>query len=72
MCVGSVNRSQCTYHVLLSGRKILKGLLGDKCFDDGGGSVGKFWRLIQTRPYMRVLQNLYELHLEQGDYEDAV
>ncbi|KAF9528802.1 hypothetical protein CPB83DRAFT_299478 [Crepidotus variabilis] len=53
------------------GRKLLKTALGEKAFDDNGGSVGRFWLIIQTRPYMRLLQALVRMYFEEGRYADT-
>jgi hypothetical protein len=53
------------------GRVILKRELGDDCFDDGGSSVGRFWMILPTRPYMRVLQSLVKVYLDSGRFEDS-
>lgn len=37
----------------LLGKQRLKEVLGDKAFDDDGESVGHFWGILETRPYMR-------------------
>ena len=54
------------------GRVILKRELGDDCFDDDGDSVGRFWMILPTRPYMRVLQSLVKVYHDSGRFEDSV
>ncbi|KAH8827680.1 hypothetical protein DL96DRAFT_1527549 [Flagelloscypha sp. PMI_526] len=42
------------------GKTILKLKLGKNAFEDSGPSVGKFWEILETRPYIRVLsQQIY-------------
>lgn len=53
------------------GRVILRRELGDDCFDDDGDAVGRFWGLLQTRPYMRVLQSLVKVYHDSGRFEDS-
>ncbi|KAL4065599.1 hypothetical protein V8B97DRAFT_1919737 [Scleroderma yunnanense] len=48
------------------GREALKCRLGRDCFDDGSKSVGHFYELIVTRPYIRVLQAQVRLYFENG------
>ncbi|OCH94252.1 hypothetical protein OBBRIDRAFT_810581 [Obba rivulosa] len=40
----------------VKGRENLLRILGSSCFDGGGDHVGHFWGILETRPYMRVLQ----------------
>lgn len=53
------------------GRNILKERLGPKCFDDDGEHVGHFWSILDTRPYMRVMQALVRLYFEEKRYEKS-
>lgn len=39
--------------------------LGDDCFDDGSDTVGHFWGVLETRPYMRVQQALVRIYFEE-------
>ena len=55
----------------VAGRAILKRELGDDCFDDDGDSVGHFWMLLPTRPYMRVLQSLVKVYHDSDRFEDS-
>ncbi|KDR78106.1 hypothetical protein GALMADRAFT_245117 [Galerina marginata CBS 339.88] len=55
----------------LQGRAMLKEKLGDDCFDDDGDAVGKFWLILPTRPYMRVLQALVKVYFDAGKYDDS-
>ncbi|KAF8963242.1 hypothetical protein BDZ97DRAFT_1821224 [Flammula alnicola] len=55
----------------LRGRVILKKALGNDCFDDEGDSVGHFWGILETRPYMRVLQALVRLYFESGRVKES-
>ncbi|KAF5326328.1 hypothetical protein D9611_000723 [Ephemerocybe angulata] len=48
------------------GRRILLKELGPKAFDDDGDSVGHFWGILQTRPYMRVLNSLLEMYFQMN------
>ncbi|KAI0676908.1 hypothetical protein C8Q78DRAFT_1086899 [Trametes maxima] len=50
------------------GRAHLKRSLSPTCFDDGDEHVGHFWGIIETRPYMRVLQAKVRLTFENKDY----
>lgn len=50
------------------GRAHLLRTLGPDAFDDNGDSVGYFWGLIETRPYMRVLQAIIRVSFEKGDF----
>ncbi|KAJ3555145.1 hypothetical protein NM688_g2741 [Phlebia brevispora] len=53
------------------GRKLLQKDLGSDCFDDDGDCVGRFWSVLETRPYMRVLQALVRIHVENAQYGKA-
>ncbi|KAH9844021.1 uncharacterized protein C8Q71DRAFT_25127 [Rhodofomes roseus] len=53
------------------GRAKLKRVLGPRAFDDNGDRVGTFWTLIETRPYMRVLQAMVRIAFEKGDYNKS-
>jgi len=55
-----------------TGRAVLKRVLGNDCFDDSGDSVGHFWGILETRPYMRVLQALVRVYFENRKYADSV
>ncbi|KAG1743320.1 uncharacterized protein EDB91DRAFT_240724 [Suillus paluster] len=50
------------------GKEGLKQLLGATCFDDGSKEVGKFHSILETRPYMRVLQAQVRLYFEAGQF----
>ncbi|KAG1749288.1 hypothetical protein EDB19DRAFT_1681840 [Suillus lakei] len=50
------------------GREGLKQLLGATCFDDGSKEVGKFYSILETRPYMRVLQAQVRLYFEASQF----
>ncbi|KAG2030373.1 hypothetical protein BDR03DRAFT_929088 [Suillus americanus] len=50
------------------GREGLKQRLGPTCFDDGSKEVGKFYSILETRPYMRVLQAQVRLYFEVGQF----
>ncbi|KAK0479903.1 hypothetical protein EDD18DRAFT_1111601 [Armillaria luteobubalina] len=52
-----------------NGKKLLKARLGPNCFDDSGPYVGGFWEILDTRPYMRVLEAQVRLSFESGDYK---
>lgn len=41
-------------------------------FDEKGGDVGKFWDILETRPYMRVLLILERLYFETKEYNKGV
>ncbi|KAF8890791.1 hypothetical protein CPB84DRAFT_1784535 [Gymnopilus junonius] len=53
------------------GRAILRRELGDDCFDDDGKTVGHFWMILQTRPYMRVLQAMVKLYWDTEKYDKS-
>ncbi|KAJ3510354.1 hypothetical protein NLJ89_g4723 [Agrocybe chaxingu] len=53
------------------GRDIIKKALGEKSFDDDGDRVGNFWMLLETRPYMRVLQALVSMYFENGQFQES-
>ena len=53
------------------GRADLKRRLGTRCFDDDGEEVGHFWGIIETRPYMRILQAIVRLTFETRDYQKS-
>ncbi|KAF7800007.1 hypothetical protein EIP86_011250 [Pleurotus ostreatoroseus] len=53
------------------GRKLLKKDLGPDCFDDDGDVVPHFWGMIETRPYMRVLQAQVRICMESKQYSKA-
>ncbi|THH33773.1 hypothetical protein EUX98_g385 [Antrodiella citrinella] len=53
------------------GRTKLIEICGPRCFSDGGEQVGKFWNLIHTRPYMRVLQALVRMYVEKKNFTKA-
>ncbi|KAG2006119.1 hypothetical protein CC2G_002464 [Coprinopsis cinerea AmutBmut pab1-1] len=55
----------------LRGRLMLKERFGPKCFDDDGGQVGNFWDILETRPYMRVLQAQEKVYWETGRYSKS-
>jgi hypothetical protein len=52
----------------MAGRQFLEESLGKDCFSDSGKYVGHFWKLLSTRPYMRVLQAQVRLYFEAEDY----
>lgn len=41
------------------------------CFDEGSQYVGRFWSLLETRPYMRVLQALVRFYQEDKRFDKA-
>ncbi|EIW62110.1 uncharacterized protein TRAVEDRAFT_27483 [Trametes versicolor FP-101664 SS1] len=53
------------------GRVHLKSCLSPTCFDDGDQYAERFWSLLETRPYMRVLQAIVRLAFENGDYNKS-
>ncbi|KAH9951807.1 hypothetical protein B0H21DRAFT_775950 [Amylocystis lapponica] len=55
----------------IRGRANLQRILGRTCFEDGDQYVGRFWSLLETRPYMRVLQALVRLAFENKDYDKS-
>ena len=55
-----------------SGRSQLRQILGPTCFDDDDDEyVGHFWGLIETRPFMRVLQAIVRLAFENKDFNKS-
>ncbi|KAJ7493837.1 hypothetical protein FB451DRAFT_1336012 [Mycena latifolia] len=52
----------------VKGRAIMKRRLGPDAFSDDGPHVGKFGMILDTRPYMRVLQALVRMYFETGKY----
>lgn len=54
-----------------TGEVFLRADLGEKCLDDDGDRVGHYWSLIETRPYMRVLQALVRFYVEDGRFDQA-
>ncbi|TDL16489.1 hypothetical protein BD410DRAFT_622369 [Rickenella mellea] len=50
------------------GRAALKQSLSADCFEESGRHYGQFWGLIETRPYMRVLQAMVRLYFENKNY----
>ncbi|KAJ7153101.1 hypothetical protein C8R43DRAFT_1002904 [Mycena crocata] len=50
-------------------RSLLMQRLGPNCFHDEGPCVGRFYEIILTRPYMRVLQALGRMCFETKQYE---
>jgi hypothetical protein len=53
------------------GRASLQRRLSKDCFEDSGKHVSHFWSIIETRPYMRVLQTLVRLYFEEGRFEES-
>ncbi|KAI0637854.1 hypothetical protein C8Q77DRAFT_1047446 [Trametes polyzona] len=53
------------------GRVLLKRVLSPTCFDDDGEYAERFWSLLETRPYMRVLQAIVRLAVECKEYNKA-
>ncbi|TEB25434.1 hypothetical protein FA13DRAFT_1738376 [Coprinellus micaceus] len=47
---------------------LLKDWLGPDAFDDDGPHVGRFWGLLETRPYMRALSALGRMYFETEEY----
>lgn len=62
---------QSTYTHRLSGRAQLRQILGPTCFDDDDEYVGHFWGIVETRPYMRVLQAIVRLAFENKDFNKS-
>lgn len=54
-----------------SGRAQLRQILGPTCFDDDDEYVGHFWGLIETRPFMRVLQAIVRLAFENKEFNKS-
>jgi hypothetical protein len=49
---------------------MLKRVLSEDCFEDGCKyGAGHFWGILQTRPYMRVLQAIVEFAFSDGQYD---
>lgn len=49
----------------------MKKCLGDDVFEDSSRYAGKFWSLLETRPYMRLLQAQVKVFFDNGDYEKS-
>jgi hypothetical protein len=45
--------------------------LGKDCFENDGPHVGNFWSILETRPYMRVLQALVRMYFENNRVEKS-
>jgi hypothetical protein len=58
------------YHIH-AGRAFLQQRLGKDCFNNDSQQVGNFWSILETRPYMRVLQALVRLYFEEGRFEES-
>lgn len=56
---------------VLQGRASLERRLGNDCFDDDGEYVGRFYEVLTSRPYMRVLQAQVRLYFENGQYAES-
>ncbi|KAJ2921410.1 hypothetical protein H1R20_g15682, partial [Candolleomyces eurysporus] len=52
-------------------RVLLNEWLGPKAFDDDGDCVGHFWGILETRPYMRVMQALSRMYFETEKHSKA-
>ncbi|CDO74022.1 hypothetical protein BN946_scf185043.g72 [Trametes cinnabarina] len=53
------------------GRTHLKNTLSPTCFEDDDEYTGRFWSLLETRPYMRVMQAIVRLAFETKNYNKA-
>ncbi|KAH8827602.1 hypothetical protein DL96DRAFT_1708936 [Flagelloscypha sp. PMI_526] len=53
------------------GKTILKLQLGKNTFEDSGASVGKFWQILETRPYMRVLSAQVTFFMMAKKYKEC-
>ena len=49
----------------------MRQILGPTCFDDDDEYVGHFWGLIETRPFMRVLQAIVRLAFENKEFNKS-
>ncbi|KIJ62725.1 hypothetical protein HYDPIDRAFT_30314 [Hydnomerulius pinastri MD-312] len=58
-------------HAEEKGRFGLKRRLEPNCFEDGSKYDGCFYQLLETRPYMRVLQAQVRLYFENGQYDKS-
>ncbi|KAK1216291.1 hypothetical protein PQX77_021078 [Marasmius sp. AFHP31] len=54
------------------GRVYLERKFGSNAFDDNGPLMGEFYSIIETRPYMRVMQAYVRMHVEFKKYAKAV
>ncbi|KAF9053670.1 hypothetical protein BDZ89DRAFT_1056248 [Hymenopellis radicata] len=52
------------------GRQLMQKRLGASCFEDW--HVGQFWNILDTRPYMRLLQTRVRFNFMMEDYKAAV
>ena len=56
---------------LYLGRAALKRKLGVDVFDDSSKYAGKFWGLLETRPYMRILQAMVRIAFTNKQYSKS-
>ncbi|KAG8989335.1 hypothetical protein FRB94_014475 [Tulasnella sp. JGI-2019a] len=54
------------------GRGILKREVGPTCFEEGDMNCGRFWGLLETRPYMRIMQTMVRWAYDTEEYGKAV
>ncbi|KAG9022644.1 hypothetical protein FRB95_014510 [Tulasnella sp. JGI-2019a] len=54
------------------GRGILKREVGPTCFEEGDMNCGRFWGLLETRPYMRIMQTMVRWAYDTEEYDKAV
>ncbi|KAG8995327.1 hypothetical protein FRB94_009274 [Tulasnella sp. JGI-2019a] len=66
---GATEALQTLDEAVKRGRRLLKEQLGANCFDDDSGICGKSWGILQTRPFMRVLQVIVRTSFESSEYE---
>ncbi|KAF7290758.1 Aldo/keto reductase [Mycena indigotica] len=57
----------------VKGRQSLQRILSPDCFETGCEyGAGKFWGIVQTRPYMRLLGTLVRTYVHAARWDDAV
>ncbi|KAA8895436.1 hypothetical protein FN846DRAFT_339213 [Sphaerosporella brunnea] len=52
--------------------RAIKKLYGEDCFEPSSEVYGHFWRLVETRGYVRLLLDIVFCAADSGDYETAV
>ena len=56
------------FEFLYLGQAALKRKLGADVFNDNSKYAGKFWGLLETRPYMRTLQAMVRIAFTNKQY----
>jgi hypothetical protein len=58
-------------YYITAGRTALKRRFGSDVFDDGSKYANRFWDVIETRPYMRILQAMVRISFMNKDYNKS-